>query len=587
MILASMAVLTAVLAAPPLDTSHAADVERQTGADAPASTEPTGPAHTQALTRLDERVTAVETATVALVGHPLVDTTKAASRTFFRPELVGATAAPVTSGLTAEQLPDRVLGARQQVASGDVASAARVVEGVETDVLLVALDLGDQSAQNVAMTRLLVSADPQVALLDAAVGATHAAAEVRDVVAAATSAVQARDAAAGITVAAQQISVTGDAEAAEAEAARAEAAKVAGLARSTDGYTNGSIPLKVLCKVAFAPSQRLRCDAAEALARLNAAYRAAFGRDLSISGSYRTLEEQISTRAAKGTMAAVPGTSNHGWGLAIDLNEVTSYRSAQYVWLKANAMTYGWHHPVYMDEGGRGPHEPWHWEFGTSDDAGTGTSVPITAGVAAPTTPPPTSPAPPVVEQPSAAPVEPAPDPERHADHDADAATPAPTPSPSAVHGAVRSVTWSRRDRSAARLGAGVVRQPSALPGVDDVGVHRALRRLGGARLDRREDGLVLTQGLLVERRRRGAVVARAVPRALEQRPGDALGEAVARDLHHDVVEADVGLAEGGGIVERGAHRPERLAQRRELVRRADAGGVRGHGRPRGARARC
>ena len=217
-----MVFLTAVLAAPPVDTSHSADVD-QTGAEAPVSQEPTGSAYTQALTRLDDRVAAVEAATVTLVGHPLVDTTKAASRTLFRPDLVDATAAPVTSGLTAEQLPDRVLGARQQVASGDVAAAARVVEGVETDVLLVALDLGDQSAQNAAMTRLLVSADPQVALLDAAVGATHAAAEVRDVVAAATSAVQARDAAAGITVAAQQIAVTGD-EDAKAAVAKVEAA---------------------------------------------------------------------------------------------------------------------------------------------------------------------------------------------------------------------------------------------------------------------------------------------------------------------------------------------------------------------------
>ncbi|MDQ0373381.1 M15 family metallopeptidase [Cellulomonas humilata] len=411
-----MVFLTAVLAAPPVDTSHSADVD-QTGAEALVSQEPTGSAYTLALTRLDDRVAAVEAATVTLVGHPLVDTTKVASRTLFRPDLVDATAAPVTSGLTAEQLPDRVQGARQQVASGDVAEATRVVEGVETDVLLVALDLGDQSAQNAAMTRLLVSADPQVALLDAAVGATHAAAEVRDVVAAATSAVQARDAAAGITVAAQQIAVTGD------EASKAAVAKVEQQARSTDGYTNGAIPLKVLCVVAFAPSQHLRCDAAEALARLNAAYRVDFGHDLKISGSYRTLDEQISTRAAKGTMAAVPGTSNHGWGLAIDLDQANGYRSAQYAWLKANAMTYGWHHPVYMDEGGRGPHEPWHWEFGTSDDSSTGTSVPITVGVPAPTTPPPTSPVPPVVEQPAVAPVEPAPTP---------SATPTPSSTPTA-----------------------------------------------------------------------------------------------------------------------------------------------------------
>ncbi|NUU15770.1 hypothetical protein HP550_00710 [Cellulomonas humilata] len=412
-----MVVLTAVLAAPPIDTSHSADVAgAAAGGEGSFSREPTGPAYTQALTRLDDRVAAMEAAIVTLVGYPLVDATKAASRTLFRPDLADATAAPVTSGLTAEQLPDRVLGARQLVASGDVATAARVVEDVETDVLLVALDLGDQAAQNVAMTRLLVSADPQVALLDAAVGATHAAAEVRDVVAAATSAVQARDAAAGITVAAQQIAVTGD------EDAKAAVAKVAEQARSTDGYTNGNIPLKVLCAVAFAPSQHLRCDAAEALARLNAAYRADFGHDLRITGSYRTLEEQVSTRAAKGTMAAVPGTSNHGWGLAIDLDQANGYRSTQYLWLKANAMAYGWHHPTYMDEGGRGPHEPWHWEFGTSDDAGTGTSVPITVGVPAPTTPPPTAPAPPVVEQPAVAPAEPAPTP---------SATPAPTPSSS------------------------------------------------------------------------------------------------------------------------------------------------------------
>ncbi|MEZ0448873.1 M15 family metallopeptidase [Cellulomonas sp. ICMP 17802] len=416
-ILASMVFLTAVLAAPPGDASHAVDAaQAASGGEALAARQPTGPAYTQALTQLDDRVAAVEAATVTLVGHPLVDTTKAASRTMSRADLVDAAPVPVTVGLTAEQLPDRVLGAREQVASGDVAEATRVVEGVETDVLLVALDLGDQSAQNAAMTRLLVAADPQVALLDSAVAATHAAAEVRDVVAAATSAVQARDAAAGITVVAQQIAVTGD------EDAKAAVAKVEEQARSTDGYTNGNIPLKVLCAVAFAPSQHLRCDAAEALARLNAAYRLDFGHDLRITGSYRTLEEQISTRAAKGTMAAVPGTSNHGWGLAVDLDQASGYRSAQYAWLKANAMTYGWHHPTYMDEGGRGPHEPWHWEFGTSDDAGTGTSVPITVGVPAPTTPPATAPAPPVVEQPSVAPVAPAATP---------SATPTPTPAPS------------------------------------------------------------------------------------------------------------------------------------------------------------
>ena len=420
-----MVCLTVAVAAPPVDASRAADLPRAaSGAEAQVTHELTGPEYAQALARLDDRVAAVETATVTLVGHPLVGATNPASQTRFRSDLADAMAAPVTSGLTADQLPDRVLGARHQVASGDLAAATRVVEGVETDVLLVALDLGDQSAQNAAMPRLLVSADPQVALLDAAVGATHAAAEVRDVVAAATSAAHARDAAVGITVAAQQIAVTGD------EDAKAAVAQIDEQARSTDGYTNGSIPLKVLCAVAFAPNQHLRCDAAESLARLNAAYRADFGHDLSITGSYRTLEEQISTRAAKGTMAAVPGTSNHGWGLAIDFDESDGYRSAQYAWLKAHAMTYGWHHPTYMDEGGRGPHEPWHWEFGTSDDSGTGTSVPITVDVPAPTTAP--QAAPPVVEPPIGTPTQVAPSPSPSA---TPTTAPMPTSSPTASTG--------------------------------------------------------------------------------------------------------------------------------------------------------
>ncbi|WP_456845731.1 M15 family metallopeptidase [Cellulomonas sp. P5_C6] len=412
-----MAFLTVVLAVQPADPSHSADdAQAASVAEALVPQQALGRTSPQALAQLGDRVAAVETATVALVGHPLEETAKPASRTLFRTDPDDPVVVPVTSGLTVEQLPARVQDARDEVAAGDVATAAQAVTDVETDVLLVALDLGDQSAQNAALSRLLVAADPQVAALDAAVGATHAAAEVRDVVAAAVSAVQARDAAVGVTLAAQQFAVAG---AAGDEAAQAAVAKVEQQARSTDGYTNGNIPLKVLCPVAFAPSQHLRCDAAEALGRMDAAYRAAFGHDLKITGSYRTLEEQVSTRAAKGTLAAVPGTSNHGWGLAIDLDQANGYGSELYAWLKANAMQFGWHHPTYMDEGGRGPHEPWHWEFGTTDDAGTGTSMPITVGVA-PTTPAPTVPVQPAVEQPSAPPAAPP----------APVVTPAPTPTP-------------------------------------------------------------------------------------------------------------------------------------------------------------
>jgi len=348
----------------------------------------------QALARLDDRLTAVETATATLVGHPLAPAAPEPPVQVSRvvhagpgpradvqvrlqdePEdeaPAGVPAEPLHWTGEPEQLPPRVEDARQEVVTGDLSSAIRAVDDVEDGVLLVATDLADASAQSAALARQLVPADPHVALLDTAVVASHAAADARDVVTAATTATQARDAAAGVTLAAQVAAQSAD-EALKAAIARADLQ-----AHSTDGYTNGNIPLEVLCPVAFAPRHHLRCDAAEALARMNEAYRAAFGRDIAITDSYRSLEAQVRTKAAKGSLAATPGTSNHGWGLAIDLGDgANSYRSAQYTWLKAYAALFGWHHPSYMDEGGRGPHEPWHWEFGTVDDRGTGTSAPI------------------------------------------------------------------------------------------------------------------------------------------------------------------------------------------------------------------
>ncbi len=386
------------------------------------------------LDRLDARLSAVESATVMLVGPiPEVEAVPVLPR--LRPDFVEAVAQPVVVGSTADQLPSRVQTARQKIHGGDVSDAAVDVKVVETDVLLVALDLADQSAQNAALARLLVAADPNVAALDAAVGATHSAADSRDVLQAALSATQARDAAAGITLAAQQAATTADDE---TKAAILEAQQQA---HSTDGFTNGNIPIEVLCAVEFAPQHHLRCDAADALSRLNAAYRAAFGHDMVLTDSYRGYDDQVRTKAAKGGLAAVPGTSNHGWGLAIDLGDgVDSFGSAQYAWLKVNAVLFGWHHPTYMDEGGRGPHEPWHWEFGTTDDRGSGTSTPILVdgqpnsatpvGPVAPESPAQPAVEPPVVVAPTATPTA-APTPtESPAPSATPTASPAPTESP-------------------------------------------------------------------------------------------------------------------------------------------------------------
>ena len=63
----------------------------------------------------------------------------------------------------------------------------------------------------------------------------------------------------------------------------------------------------------------LRCDAAASYAALADAFAAAFGPPLCITDSYRSFAAQVAAFRAKPRLAAVPGTSNHGWALAVDL----------------------------------------------------------------------------------------------------------------------------------------------------------------------------------------------------------------------------------------------------------------------------
>jgi hypothetical protein len=62
--------------------------------------------------------------------------------------------------------------------------------------------------------------------------------------------------------------------------------------------------------------------------------------------------------------AAVPGTSVHGWGRAVDFEDANgelTFSSPGYLWLKANAWRWGFFHPDWAEPGGSSP-EPWHWE---------------------------------------------------------------------------------------------------------------------------------------------------------------------------------------------------------------------------------
>jgi len=124
---------------------------------------------------------------------------------------------------------------------------------------------------------------------------------------------------------------------------------------------NGRLATKDLCTL-WDGHTKLRADAASALAELNSVYVAKFGADMCLASGYRTLQQQYAVKAQKGGLAAPPGKSNHGWGLAVDFcGGMTSGKV--WAWLNENAGTYGFENPSWARPGGSGPYERWHWEY--------------------------------------------------------------------------------------------------------------------------------------------------------------------------------------------------------------------------------
>lgn len=125
---------------------------------------------------------------------------------------------------------------------------------------------------------------------------------------------------------------------------------------------NGLIPPNALYPLEVGGHMQ-RCDAAAAYRTMSAAFATAFGSPICITDSYRTYAGQVRLYGEEPALAAVPGTSNHGWGLAVDL--CGGHRPLR-------------HPAVHLDEGERGPlrlppprlgrtgrgrEEPWHWEY--------------------------------------------------------------------------------------------------------------------------------------------------------------------------------------------------------------------------------
>lgn len=120
---------------------------------------------------------------------------------------------------------------------------------------------------------------------------------------------------------------------------------------------NGQLDVKDLCSVKR--GHALRADAAVAFLALDEAYQAKFGSPMCLTDAYRPLETQRTLKIQKGSLAATPGTSNHGWGLAIDICNTTYHAQDKWEWLNENAPRFGWAQPSWASRS----YEPWHWEF--------------------------------------------------------------------------------------------------------------------------------------------------------------------------------------------------------------------------------
>ena len=134
------------------------------------------------------------------------------------------------------------------------------------------------------------------------------------------------------------------------------------------GFSNGMIPSDQLCSLGGRPHAALRRGRGVPVAgeRIPSAVRRE--RCASPTPTART-PSQVELYGRKPSLAALPGTSNHGWGVAVDLcGGVEQFGSAEHQWMVANAAQYGWVHPHWARQGGSRA-EPWHWEFGKPNNA--------------------------------------------------------------------------------------------------------------------------------------------------------------------------------------------------------------------------
>lgn len=168
------------------------------------------------------------------------------------------------------------------------------------------------------------------------------------------------------------------------------------------GYSNGRLPSSLLETVPSGANEtcKLEAEAAAAWELLLVAAEADGVTGFSAGWCYRSLSAQKRTYnrncgwvqppappVAEGeepaplppavfkckVPTAKPGTSNHGWGRAVDVVDTTTSKAhvlkcsdPQFKWLRENAPSFGWVLPSWA-RCGSSKQEPWHWEYAGID----------------------------------------------------------------------------------------------------------------------------------------------------------------------------------------------------------------------------
>lgn len=119
-------------------------------------------------------------------------------------------------------------------------------------------------------------------------------------------------------------------------------------------HGNGKVPTNALSSIDGTNHKLWGPAAHSAEAMLAAAKRD--GVTIGITDSYRTYETQVDLVRRKGLysqggLAATPGTSMHGWGMALDLR----LDSTAQAWMRENGGRFG-----FVEDT---PREPWHWGY--------------------------------------------------------------------------------------------------------------------------------------------------------------------------------------------------------------------------------